>query len=403
MRRKSSFYFPGGCQFLLILLQICLLGSQGVVSSPVVRDLRATKSTNEKLSVTKTIGLAVSSKTSGGDVLTSTLPITSTTFTPVLDASPTTLKTAPIATETSAWSNKRVIQPSFFYEGGWRIRCASTTTAYNAIVSYLNGEKQPLLQEWGITQDNWNRILGEHSRLAQPDAHYRAGAEMAEIHERQRWCEFCLCDEDGKIIRSGPAEYRCASRLKAIRCAIFYATLGQPRLQSDTMTLEDVRQAINRIPYTVRGDRDNQNWWWQVDDRIASYPGQVMRFSDVDPALSRVNWGAGYPDTMLSPNPILNDLRAPVAPGLHDSPYEDFPVADENGFVAPPPPLFGPEDPNEEYVHHFPQGYDYGQGGWEGNSGWPYYPGFGSGSGGGFFKVKREAPSNEEQVNDGSA
>ncbi|KAF3317737.1 hypothetical protein TWF173_010505 [Orbilia oligospora] len=241
-----------------------------------------------------------------------------------LKPSTTAAEAPPAAMETSPYE-KRVLQPSYFYEGGWRINCALPDVGYNLIMDYVVRGVVPNLDAWSLSLNEWESIMREYRpRFEVPQTPEIKAAETTKVAERQVLCTACRCTEEGSITSAGPYQYWCPTRAKAARCGLLYAcfctaTLGQPQLP-ENVGYQEVQDALDRIPGTVRADRANLGWTWQVDPRIAQFVGHRMTYSNMDPSFINIDYRM-----MPAPEPI-DPIQTPGAP--------------ENTHLPPPP------DPN---------------------------------------------------------
>ncbi|KAF3115572.1 hypothetical protein TWF706_005696 [Orbilia oligospora] len=438
MGRMSFFCSLGVRQLIILLLRVSLMNWPGcVLSSPIAS--RPTSSTDGGISITKTIELSLFSGPSASGHQSSTTSDT-TVIPPAtlseLKPSTTAAEAPPAAIETSPYE-KRAIQPSYFYEGGWRINCAPPGVGYNLIMDYAVGGVIPNLDVWSLSLNEWESIMREYRPRF--EVHHTPEIKVAEktrIAQRQVLCTACRCTEEGRITSAGPYQYWCPTRVKAARCGLLYAcfctaTLGQPRLP-ENVGYQEVQGALDRIPNTVRADRSNVGWTWEVDPRIAQFVGHRMTYSNMDPAFTNIDYSmVPAPETgdpiqtpdapENTPLPFPPDPNAIPPQGDHYLPYWSAPIPPGpldyvTGAVAPPhnpgpldygvnvapstePPqvLYGPEGDygSHEYYNHngmhwvytdpsIPNLYDRSGGGGSGS---------GSGSGGsGASKAKREVP-----------
>ncbi|KAK6356244.1 hypothetical protein TWF718_000616 [Orbilia javanica] len=429
MRRKWLVNFSQTWQLsLLFPLQIGFFTSHGVLSSPIVS--KPTEPVIKSISTTKTTEISL-------------FPGTPTTpqgyrgsksgaFTTILTASkhkqsPATSKTPPAAVETSPWSNKRVeVEPSFFFQEGWKIKCVSESMAFNIIWNYIHGILIPPLTAWNLQPSDWQTIMRPYRRdFREDDSLDRQEEHKFEIGVQQNFCTGCVCTADGRLRTSPPSNYLCSARNKPVRCAVLFATLGQPGVLEGA-TIEDMQAGIDRIPNSVRGDPANQGWSWQVDPRIAQYIGHRLTYANLDPLAAYVGQRVdlelptrplnGQPDNIgpeqgfVPPGPydFLPDQLAPAPLGPYDffDPGQLAPVAPGAfapgplGFgvnVAPPeePPniLYGPQQPGDFNMYN---GLDYRN----------FHNNYGSGSGGGQGfghqrRAKRETTTKGEETDGG--
>ncbi|KAF3212705.1 hypothetical protein TWF191_010448 [Orbilia oligospora] len=329
MGRMSSLCSLGVHHLIILLLRVSLLNYPGgVLSSPVPIASRPASSTDGGISTTKTVELSLFSSPSTSGHHTST--ISDTTVIPPaklseLEPSTTAVEAPPAAIETSPYE-KRVLQPSYFYEGGWRINCAIPDAGYNLIMDYTVNRVIPDLNAWSISLNDWEHIMSEYRpRFEVHQTPEIKAAEKAKIAQRQVLCSACRCTEEGRITSAGPYQYWCPTRIKAARCGLLYAcfctaTLGQPQLP-ENVEYQEVQDALNRIPNTVRADRSNVGWTWQVDPRIAQFVGHRMTYSNIDPAFINIDYRM-----MPAPEPT-DPIQTPGAPENTPLPFPSDPNA----------------------------------------------------------------------------
>ncbi|KAK6531201.1 hypothetical protein TWF281_008024 [Arthrobotrys megalospora] len=287
----------GSCR-LLLLLQVGLLASIGALSSPLVSPNNVSPTTGV---LSPTSASAQSSQPpnpkehylSTGSIVTTPL----TTITPEL-------RTTPTALETST-PNARAVPPFFFYEGGMHIMCGPPQAALRTISGHLLGQIHADVDNLGISQRMWDSMLARlrnryHFGGGQPAEQERDEAELA---ARQQECvQNCKCDGEGRIIHN-ERSLNCLIRPQAVRCAILFAVLGQPRLSGGPAgnSLADFQQGIDRIPDTVRYDRRNFGWIWNGDRRLPGSRGRGLTFSTPDSRRVNVDDFATYTDRTSEP------------------------------------------------------------------------------------------------------
>ncbi|KAK6338515.1 hypothetical protein TWF730_002578 [Orbilia blumenaviensis] len=205
-------------------------------------------------------------------------------------------------------AKKETVSPSFFYRNNRLIiKCIDPRTVYG-IAPHENS------LGWDIEELDWPVWRDEYRGDQMGDG-------LAAIAATQRSCKNqCACDSDGKLIPvTGGTRHSCTSERAVARYTLIFgcycsAILTQPLATVPGATHEDYRNAIERIPQTVRND--NPNFWWRMhgipDPRRPSENGYI-------------GWGEPARRLMFNPPPW-------VSPENEDPfrPYES---------EAPPSPL----------------------------------------------------------------
>ncbi|KAK6330204.1 hypothetical protein TWF730_004700 [Orbilia blumenaviensis] len=191
------------------------------------------------------------------------------------------------------------IPPSIFYESErLRLACPSHNGLHDRMIALTSGTITPSLDGTAITTVEWNTFIDiwiSYMKEVPP-----AGSLMTENGSQTlaRWkflCQLCLCEQEtGRVLVAGDTvpetpNYGCrGAQALADKCALGFGCICVAKLKN--LKLEDIdekfhnegiskfKEALMRMPRSVRLYAAFRRWYWWVPFELAEYMGHTIHF-----------------------------------------------------------------------------------------------------------------------------